>query len=70
MKSKPSKLSKYWQVHRNVYSAEVPYTYFTLQCNGKPDRPCNKFHATRTDAFIKYLVNNFVRYKMVISATC
>ena len=39
--------------YNEVCNAEVPYTYFTLRCNGKPDRPGNEFYVTGTDEYTK-----------------
>ena len=57
-----SKPATYGLLYRSLSYAEVPYTYFTLPHNGKPDSPDNEYYVTRTDEHTKYLVNNFLRY--------
>ena len=58
----PSKPPKYGLLYRSLCDAEVPYTYFTLPYNCKPDSPDNEYYVTGSDEYTKYLVNNFVRY--------
>ena len=47
-------------LYRSLSDADVPYTYFTLSYNGKPDSPDNEYCVTGTDEYLKYLVNNFL----------
>ena len=47
-------------LYRSLSDADVPYTYFTLSYNGKPDSPDNEYYVTGTDEYLKYLVNNFL----------
>ena len=47
-------------LYRSLSDAEVPYSYFTLSYNGKPDSPDNEYYVTGTDEYLKYLVNNFL----------
>ena len=58
----PSKPAKYGLLYRSLCDAVVPYTYYTLPYNGKPDSPDNEFYVTGTDEYTKYLVTNFLRY--------
>ena len=47
-------------LYRSLSDADVPYTYFTLSYNGKPDSPDNEYYVTGTDEYLRYLVNNFL----------
>ena len=61
----PAKPAKYGLLYRSLCDAEVPYTYYTLPYNGKPDRPDNEYYVTGTDEYTKYLVTKFLVHNKI-----